>query len=350
MRLAGFYGQLINFYNVEELCADRIAEIRKYLPKADNKRFTIGAFYRFFIPFVLPNTIEKAIYLDGDIIVTLDINEFWQIDLADKPLGVMSSAPIGLKGIIKAEDYFNNGVLLMNLAVLRNEYETVKAGMKFFLENPQHFKWPTQDLHNYCFATRAMKLPQKFNSYLIGAYRPKEKKEFPSKKIYHYIGLWSSLTMDLSDPFNRLWMSYFIRTPFFDEDSMGRLYNAFLQVRSDLKNSALKLSAIMSGKTRAFFVEPEKVDSMKKIFSIRDDETIIPAENKESIQRLIGAMKIAQGKCIFFIMTAKLFNENFPFDLLTKEGFVENKDFVKGWNYLNSPLSPAVSYSFIQAM
>ncbi len=131
---------------------------------------------------------------------------------------------------------------------------------------------------------------------------------------------------------------------------MGRLYKAFLQIRSDLKNSALKLSAIMSGKTHAFFVEPAKVDSMKKIFSIHDGETIIPAENKESIHRLIGAMKITQGKCVFFIMTTKLFNENFPFDLLTKEGFVENKDFVKGWNYLNSPPSPAVSYSFIQAM
>jgi len=43
--------------------ADRIAEIRKYFPNADNKRFTIGAFYRFFIPFVLPNTIEKESYL-----------------------------------------------------------------------------------------------------------------------------------------------------------------------------------------------------------------------------------------------------------------------------------------------
>lgn len=345
----GFYGQLVKFYNVEELSADRIAEIRKYLPTADNKRFTIGAFYRFFIPFVLPNNIEKAIYLDGDIIVTLDINELWQFEFADEPLVVVNSGRISLWGIVKAEDYFNNGVLLMNLNVLRNEYETVKAGMKFFSENPQHFKWPTQDVHNYCFAARAIKLQdQKFNCSV--GYYARPKKEPLGKKIYHYIGLWNSLTMDLSDPFNRLWMSYFIRTPFFDEDSMGRLYKAFLQVRSDLKNSALKLSAIMSGKTRAFFVEPAKVDSIKKAFSIRDDETIIPADNKEAIQRLIGAMKITQGKCVFFIMTAKLFNENFPFDLLTKEGFVENKDFVKGWNYLDSPLSPMASYSFIQAM
>ena len=348
MRLVGFYGQLINFYNVEELCADRIAEIRKYFPNADNKRFTIATFYRLFIPFVLPNTIEKAIYLDGDIIVTLDINEFWQIELADKPLGVVTCYPIGLRGIVKSEDYFNAGVLLMNLNILRKEEETVKAGMKFFSENSQHLKWGDQDLLVYCFGARAMKLPQKFNCQV--QFHARVKKELPERKIYHYLGLATSLTMDLSDAFNRLWMSYFIRTPFFDEDSMGRLYNAFLKVHSDLKNSALKLSAIMSGKTRAFFVEPAKVDSMKKIFSIHDGETIIPAENKESIHRLIGAMKITQGKCVFFIMTEKLFNENFPFDLLTREGFVENKDFVKGWNYLDSPLSSVVSYSFIQAM
>ncbi|MBQ6298381.1 MAG: hypothetical protein IJK81_11990 [Selenomonadaceae bacterium] len=344
MYLAGRYGQLVKFYNVEELCADRIAEIRKYFPNSDKTHFTIGTFYRVFIPFVLPATIEKAIYLDCDIIATLDINEFWQIDLADKPLGVMSSAPISLKGIVKEEDYFNAGVLLMNLNILRKEEETVKTGMKFFSENPQHLRWGDQCLLNYCFATRTMKLPQKFNSYI---HYERNQKASPGRKIYHYIGDTLFNGMDTSDAFNRLWMSYFIRTPFFDEDSMGRLYNAFLQVHSDLKNSALKLSAIMSGKTRAFFVEPAKVDFMKKIFSICDDEIIIPAENEQSIQKLTEAMKLHKGKCVFFVMTEKLSNKNFPFDLLTKEGFIEAKDFVKGWQYLDSPLN---SYSLIQAM
>ncbi|MBR6711543.1 MAG: hypothetical protein IKI76_00935 [Selenomonadaceae bacterium] len=73
--IAERYNQLIEFYNVEGLCADRIKAIYQGFPNADKSRFTIGAFYQVFIPFVLPKDIEKAIYFDVDIIVNLDINE-----------------------------------------------------------------------------------------------------------------------------------------------------------------------------------------------------------------------------------------------------------------------------------
>ena len=343
--LAGRFNQLVKFYNVEELCADRIAEIRKYLSKgADNKRFTIGMFYRLFIPFVLPPEVEKTIYLDGDIIVTMDINEFWQVELGDKPLGVVTCPPIALKGIVKEEDYFNSGVLLMNLKTLRNEEETITNGMKFFSKNLQHLKWADQDLLNYCFSTRAMKLPSKFNCYLNFL----SNRKTVERKIYHYLGCGLSLNMDTSDPFNRLWISYFIRTPFFDADSIGKLYNEILKIRNELKNSARKLSSLVSGKSRGFFIQAEKTDWLKKTFSIRNDEAIIPAENEDSIKKLIDIMKVIRGKYVFFIMTDNFPNSKpFPFDMLTKEGFVEGVDFVKGWQYLNSSL---YSYSLIQAM
>lgn len=186
-------------------------------------------------------------------------------------------------------------------------------------------------------------MPVKFN--VIMHLPLAKKKTSVGKEIYHFSG--ASLRFNVDNSFCRLWMSYFIRTPFFDADSMGRLYEGFLKIRSDAKNAGLKLSAIVAGKNRAFFVEPTKIDSMKKTFSIRNDETIIPAENENSIQKLIDAMKITRGKYVFFIMTEKFLNKNFPFDLLTKEGFVENVDFVKGWQYLDSPLN---SYPLICAM
>lgn len=344
-QLAERYNQIVEFHNVEELCADKIEEIRKYLPFVDKNRFTIGAFYRFFIPFVLSTEIEKAIYLDGDIIVNMDINELWQIDLEDKPLGVVNGYPISLKGIVKDEDYFNNGVMFMNLKILRDEYDIVRKGMQFFAENPQLLIWPDQTLFNYCFSTRTVRLPKKFNFLLNGSQRAKESL---GRKIYHYVGLGSSLNLNMDDPFNKLWMSYFIKTPFFNEESIGRLYKCFLQSRSELKNSALKLSAMVSGKSRGFFIEDYKTDWLKKIFSIRDDEIIIPAKNKESIQELINAMKSVKGKFIFFIITDRWPKpELFPFDLLIKEGFVEGADFVKSWNYLDLPMN---SYWMISGM
>ena len=56
---------------------------------SENSRFTVGALYRLFVPQVLPNTVNKIIYLDSDLIVNLDIKELWQIELDDKILAAV---------------------------------------------------------------------------------------------------------------------------------------------------------------------------------------------------------------------------------------------------------------------
>lgn len=217
VQVAERYRQAVQFYNVAELCADKIAEVNSYLPQFLKSRFTIGEFYRVFIPFVLPAEIDKAIYLDGDVIVTLDIKEFWQIDLGDKPLGVKKSYPIGsveFRRLVKDEDYFNNGVLLMNLKALRGEYDVVRDALEFFAKNPQCFKWPAQDLQNYCFAGRTLMLPPKFN-YSV-QHEARARNESPGKKIYHYVGECFSMHRK-QDEFGRLWLSYFMKTPWCDQ-------------------------------------------------------------------------------------------------------------------------------------
>ena len=354
--LAGQYGQFVKFYNVEKLCADRIEKIYQSFPRIDKRRFSIATFYRFFIPVVFPNDIEKAIYLDSDIIVNIDINEFWKIELGDKVLGVVpentlgaksQNQPLCLAGYVKGEDYFNAGVLLMNLTLLREKEATIIGGIKFLSENPQYEKYLDQDVLNYCFSTESLTLPVKFNMMM---HLPVvKKKENIDKEIYHFSA--HSLRLNMNNPFFRLYINYFMKTPWFDENTIGRLYEGFLNIRNNLKRQTAKLSATLSDKTRAFFVEPTKIESMKKFFAIRDDEIIIPAENEESIQKLIDAMKVSQGKCVFFIMTKKFLGKKFPIDLLTEAGFALNKDFVKGWEILSEAYGgPFNSYPLIQAM
>ena len=107
----------------------------------------------------------------------------------------------------------------------------------------------------------------------------------------------------------------------------------------------------MPGKTRAFFIAPEEIESTKKIFSIRAKEIIIPAENEESFQKLLDTMKISKGKSVFFIMTGKILDENFSFEKLTEAGFIAGKDFIKGWRLLSEANGkPFNSYPLVQAM
>ena len=347
--VAGQYNQLVKFYNVEELCADKISDIKKFMPGIVNTNFTIASLYRLLIPQLLPADVDKCIYLDSDIIVNLDINELWRIELSYKILGVIPEVLNGVNtrktfklvadNLIKPEDYFNSGVLLMNLKIFRAEEDLIMDGINFISKNPA-YKYFDQEILNYCFSTRTLKLPLKYN-LLVNNLQYEQKIK---KGIYHFAG--GAFAKGMNNPFNRLWMKYFVKTPWFNEESFGRFYAGVQGLHVGLKNFALQVSTIMSGKTRAFFTFPQNVDALKKIFSVRDDEEIILAENQESLQKLIDAMKLSGGKKVFFIVL-----QVFPLQILIQAGFVYGRDFLNGFDFLSDAHGiPLDSYPMIQAM
>ena len=306
--------------------------------------------YRLLIPQLLPDEIDKCVYLDSDIIVNLDINELWCIELGDKPLAVITEISNGvnsgnwfdlcIEGFVDAENYFNSGIMLMNLKFLRGVKEQIREGIRFRGEHP-NYRFFDQAVWNYCFSSQTLKLPTVFNRFVRYA---RIENESVTKKIYHYTV--NSIYLNSTDVFNRLWMSYFIKTPFFDAETIGRLYESVQNLHTTLKQSMINISAIMSGKTRTFFVATDSADAIKKVFSIRKDESIILAESEQSLKKLIDAMKKAKGKKVFFIVLP-----NFPFNLLIQEGFVPGKDFVNGFEFLSEAQGlPLNSYPFVQAM
>ena len=340
--VAGRYNQLVKFYNVDELCPEKVAEISDILAVTAKMRFTIGAYYRFFIPYVLPPEIEKIIYLDGDIIVTLDIKDLWQIELGDKVLGVVTRHAQLLKLpkpgstiYYESPNYFNSGVLLMNVKAFREEENHLMDTIKYMVENNPKFAMD-QEILNQCFAEQTVHLPAKFNRLVKWDRRQKVVRT--DGKICHYAHADSmkGLGLDMSDAHNRLWMSYFIKTPWFGADSIGRLFTAFRETCNDLGNYVSKVSSAMSNKKRAFFIEPKQVNSMKKFFSIRDDEEIIIADSEKALDKLLESMNESRGKKIFLVMTKDFMDKAFPFARLTKEGFVLNQDFLKGWELLSA--------------
>ena len=118
-----------------------------------------------------------------------------------------------------------------------------------------------------------------------------------------------------------------------------------------MKDVPLKLAAIMPGKMRAFFIDPAKLKTMTAAFAIKPYEEVILAENEKSLKQLIEAMKTYKGMSVFFILTEKFLKKKFPIELLQREGFTEDKDFVKAWNFL--PDAQGVkfdSYSLLKTM
>ena len=348
--IAGRYSQAVKFYNVDELCAEKLSKLVALVPAVKNSRVSVGAFYRILIPQLLSDDIEKIIYLDSDIVVNLDINELWKIDLDKKVLAAAPEAVINYldhdfhsktkfliaNGFVKPEDYFNSGVMLMSLNYLRNAEDTIMNGVKWRGEHTQCDCFD-QDILNYLFSKDYLKLDEKFDVFVSIDRR----RGYNSirKAIYHYGG--RTCTLDMSDPFNALWMKYFVKTPWFNEKIIARLYEKFFQAQAEIKKSAMNLFSAAGGKPRVFIVDKTELDGLKENFSIREDEEIFAVDGTISFWNLVAGMKSLRGQKIFFFLLG-----GFPFNKLEKAGFVRGKDFVDGFDF-----SPNFnSYQFINAM
>ena len=129
IELAENYRQQIRFYNLEKLKPEKLQWIREQLPWTAKSFLTIGALYRLFIPELLPDEINRAIYLDSDTIVNLDLNELWTLNLENKPIaavpeglinggnkiGALANHFVVKNGIATNIEYFNSGILVMDL-------------------------------------------------------------------------------------------------------------------------------------------------------------------------------------------------------------------------------------------
>ena len=349
--LAGRYGQTVKFYNVEELFADKFVEINGLFSNIDKVPFNKAMLYKLFIPQALSADIGKAIYLESNVIVNMDISNLWHIELGDKMLAAVPATSIDpaipsqdkivADGFVKQEDYFNSGVLSMNLKLLRGAEEKISEGIKFVSGHNYLGNILDQTILNYSFSLQTVKLPVRFNQFVRTA---RMKKESVSDKIYYYTTY--ALQLNANDSFNKLWLEYFAKTPWFDLESIIKLYDAFRQIYNRQKKSLANLSAILNGKTRGFCAAPNYFDDVKKIFHVRDDEELIILENQAALKNLSDSMKKSQGKKVFFIITP-----NFPFNILTKAGFVPGRDFVNGLEFLSEEQGITInSYPLLMAM
>ena len=92
--------------------------------------FTLTIYFRLFIPRMFPE-LDKAIYIDSDIVVLDDLAKLYDIDLGNNYIGACQDRSVAevpplvrymedCRGVRK-EEYINSGVLLMNLSLLREK-------------------------------------------------------------------------------------------------------------------------------------------------------------------------------------------------------------------------------------
>ncbi len=121
-------------------------------------RWPKEACYRIFAAHILPDNLDRVLYLDPDMVVINNIEQLYNIDLDGKyfaacthmfePMQIFSRARLKMHS---KSVYINSGMLLMDLQLLRRE-QMIEPVLDYFQENRKRIYLFDQDIINgfYC--------------------------------------------------------------------------------------------------------------------------------------------------------------------------------------------------------
>lgn len=144
---------------------------------------TKAALFKFEIPNLLTQ-YDKVIYIDGDIIVRKDLLNLYKSNLGDNYVGAVGdSAKIysGREIVKKCDKYFNSGVMVLNLKLLRKDNIPEKL-----YRQKQQMKDMTlmdQDVFNIVLNPKVKLLPIKYNFLYINLLRAEQNKKVSIMQI-----------------------------------------------------------------------------------------------------------------------------------------------------------------------
>ncbi len=161
----------ICFYLIDGSFFNNFPSLNVILP-----RITKATYYRLFLAKILPNSVDKVLFLDGDIIINKNLSSLWERDVNN----------IAVCGVIDQENdnidvynrlqyspefgYFNAGVLLINLLYWRTHDMTNKF-LQFVNDYPERIKYHDQDVLNGVLHDNKLFLPIKYNTQTAFFYK-----------------------------------------------------------------------------------------------------------------------------------------------------------------------------------
>jgi len=161
---------------------------------------SIETYYRLMASELLPDDVDRILYLDADIIVDGSLADFYHVDFKGNAAAVCEDTIANFKedirtriGLAKKGTYFNAGVILFHMAEWR-KYVT-KEKVTELLTSGRHYPFHDQDILNILLEGRLLYMPSfLYNFEVVLArdfkeYYEKNVKAFKiSPVIYHYAG------------------------------------------------------------------------------------------------------------------------------------------------------------------
>ena len=134
--------------------------------KIDTGAWTLSTLQRLFICGLFPETVDRVLYLDCDILVRNSLEELYNVPLDGYYGAGVSDCTSNIVrhniGLTDDADYINGGVLLINLEEWRNN-TVEKQFVRFFKEHLGHLQYFDQDIINGVLSGKVIMLHPKYN-------------------------------------------------------------------------------------------------------------------------------------------------------------------------------------------
>ena len=175
------------------------------------------SYYRYIIPELSPQ-LDKALYLDGDLVVNGSLEKLWDTDITDYLCAGVHDLwieNINYKpqiGFSSDELYINAGVLLLNIPKMR-EKKIYEKLCETTISLGKQIQFQDQDIINIVCRGRVKELPERYNFTTENAIKHPQERD--KAAIIHYTGRakpWS--VWKCPNPQSRLYFDYLKKTPY----------------------------------------------------------------------------------------------------------------------------------------
>ena len=189
---------------------------------------TKATYYRLLFAEILPDDIDKVIYLDSDMIIMGSLLELWNTDISHYALAAvtdMSESKHNFErlGYNKELGYFNAGLLLINLVYWR-EINAKSLFWDLIKRSPERIKFHDQDVLNICFKNNKKMLPFRWNFQDGFIYKPELMEMDESKYhqlledarknpvVIHYTSMAKPWHVECQNPYKKEFFKYLNQT------------------------------------------------------------------------------------------------------------------------------------------
>ena len=152
-----------------ELRAVRVDE-RLFESAPVMKQYPQEMYYRLLAAQLLPEDMDRVLYLDPDILVINPLTPLWRLDMGGKLFAAAHTGMTELANNVNRlrlgteRDYFNSGVLLIDLARCRAEVNPEEI-FSYVSEHAEELLLPDQDILNALYSSRILELDDALWNY-----------------------------------------------------------------------------------------------------------------------------------------------------------------------------------------